>query len=75
MHIIFKGCWNLRKNRVHLFLSRVSVSEKALEASYLVAEIIAQKGKRHTVGENVILPACKIIVCEMLAQNVVQEIK
>ena len=46
-------------------MSEVSVSEKALEANYLVAEIIAQKGKSHTVGDNLILPACKIIVGKM----------
>ena len=57
------------------FLSKVNVSEKALEASYLVAEIIAQNWKSHAVGENLILPACKIIVGNILGRNAVQEIE
>ena len=57
------------------FLREVSVSEKAHWASKLVAEIIAQKRKSHTVGENLILPACKIIVGKMLGQNAVQEME
>ena len=55
--------------------SKVSVSEKAIEASYLAAKIIVQKGKCHTVDENLISPGCKIMVGEMLGQNVVQEIE
>ena len=59
----------IRRNLEQLFYSKVSVSEKALEASYLVADIIAQKRKCHTVGENLILPACKIIVSKMQYKN------
>jgi hypothetical protein len=40
----------------------------------LVAELIPQKRKSHTVGENLIKPACKIIVGKMLGQYAVQEI-
>ena len=57
------------------FLSKVSVREKALEAIYLITEIITQKRKSHTAGENVILPACKIIISKMFGQNEVQEIE
>ena len=46
-------------------LINVSVSGKALEASYFVAEIIAQKRKDHTFGQNLILPACKLLVGKM----------
>ena len=44
-----------QKKQSAAFLSNVSVSEKALEASYSFAKIIAQKRK---VVENLILPAC-----------------
>ena len=63
-----------QKKQSTALLSKVSVSEKALKTSYLVADIIAQKRKSHTVGENLILPACKIVVGKMLGQNAVQEI-
>jgi hypothetical protein len=50
-------------------VSIVTVSEKAQEASYLVAELIAQKTKSHPVGENLIMLACKIIVGKVLGQE------
>ncbi|CAI9714955.1 Hypothetical predicted protein [Octopus vulgaris] len=71
----FKSLLESLKKQSTAFGSKVSVSEKALEASYLVAEIIAQKRKSHTVGENLILPAGKIIVSKMLGQNTLQEIE
>ena len=46
------------------FLSKFTVNEMGLEASYVIAEIIAQKRKSHTVGESLILPGCKIIAGE-----------
>jgi hypothetical protein len=57
------------------FVSKVKVSEIAQEASYLIAELIPQKRKSHTVGENLIKPACKIIMGKMLGQYAVQEIE
>ena len=42
--------------------SFTAVSSQALEASYLVTLQIAQTGKAHTIGENLILPAAKDIV-------------
>ncbi|CAI9717953.1 Hypothetical predicted protein [Octopus vulgaris] len=71
----FKRLLESQKKQSTAFMSKVSVSEKALEASYLVAEIITQKRKSHTVGENSILPACKVIVSKMLEQNAQQEIE
>lgn len=49
----FKGLLE-SQNRAKLF-SKVTVSEKVHEASYLVAEINAQKMKSHTVGEKLII--------------------
>ena len=71
----YKRLLESQKKQNTAFVSKVSVPEKALEASYLVAEIIVQKMKSHTVGENLILPACKFIVGKMLGQNALQEIE
>jgi hypothetical protein len=48
------------------FVSKVTDSENAQEASYLVAELNAQNGKSHIVGENLVMPASKIVVGKML---------
>lgn len=46
--------------------SKVTLSEKSQDASYLLAELNAQKRKSRTAGENLIMPASKIIVGTML---------
>ncbi|GFS38370.1 zinc finger BED domain-containing protein 5 [Nephila pilipes] len=54
--------------------SMVPISEKALEASYHVAKLIARQKKPHTVGETLIKPACMEIVRLMLGPNEVKEV-
>jgi len=49
-------------------------SEKALVASYKVAEVIARKMQPHTAAETLILPACKEIVKSMLGEAAEREI-
>jgi hypothetical protein len=42
--------------------TKITISDKAQEASYAVAEIVAKKMKSHTIAQSVILPACCKIV-------------
>ena len=55
------------------FKSRVTISEAQI-ASYEVSELIAQNMKAHTLGESLILPACKKIVKRMLGNEAAKEI-
>lgn len=63
------------KRKIMEGTARGSDNAKAVEASYLVSELIAKTGKPHTDGENLILPATKKIVEVMLGEKAVQPIK
>jgi hypothetical protein len=71
----FKRLLESQNKQSKVFVKKVTFSEKAHEATYFVAELIAQKRKSHTVGEKLIMPTCKIIVSKMLGQDAVQEIE
>ncbi|GFU26702.1 SCAN domain-containing protein 3 [Nephila pilipes] len=70
----FKRYLEQNKKQKKFMKSAVTVSEKALEASYHVAKLIARQKKPHTVGETLIKPVCMEIVRLMLGPNEVKEV-
>ena len=57
------------------FVAKVTFSAKVREASYLVTELVAHKRKSQKVVENLIMPACNVIVGKTVQQNAVREIE
>ena len=57
------------------FQSNFKESDKAQEASYLVAELVAKEMKAHTIAESLIIPACQAMVKTMFGDEAEKEIK
>jgi uroporphyrinogen-III decarboxylase len=64
---------DLQGTQRKVFEKKATISEMAQEASYLVAQIVAQKMKSHTIAESLIMPACKIIVKTMIGKKAESE--
>ena len=65
----FKRLLNSRNKQVSTFVKKVTVSDEAQNASYLIAKIVAQQSKPHTVAEKLIMPACIAIVKTTLGND------
>lgn len=70
----FKRISEQQAKTANSFKRLITVSDKAQIASYQVSEMIAQNMKAHTIGESLILPACKKIVSTMLGDEAAMKI-
>ena len=70
----FQRLLSQNKKQECFMKSSFTVFEKALEASYHVAKLIARQKKPHTIGETLLKPACLEIVRLMLGSKEVKEV-
>ena len=70
----FRRLLESNKKEVECMRRATTFSQKALKVSYLVAELVAKAKQPHTVAEKVVLPACKIVVKEMVGPDAVKEV-
>jgi hypothetical protein len=67
----FQQLLDSKGKQCKIFEKKVTMAQ---EASYLVAELVAQKMKSYTTAESLIMPACKIIVKKMIGKEAESEI-
>ncbi len=65
----FRKLLDSHQEQRKIFVKNVTISDKEQEASYLMVELVAKKMKSHTIAENLIMPACQIIVRKMLGEE------
>ena len=70
----FKRQLAFNKKQTSIFSKKFKLSDKAQEASYAVAEIVANEMKSYTIAETVILSACQQIVRIMFGEDGVSEL-
>jgi hypothetical protein len=70
----FKTMVTTQKKQASVFKKTIKISDKAQEASYYVAELVAKQMKPHTIAESLILPACQAIVKTMFGEEAAREI-
>ncbi|KAL7385184.1 hypothetical protein ABVT39_017197 [Epinephelus coioides] len=70
----FKRARDLNQRQQDCLLDSVKVSEKAMEASYMLVELIAKQKKPHIIAETLILPTCKKIAGVMLGPDAAHEL-
>ena len=58
-------------SQTEVFILKSHIGENSQEASNLVTKRIAQRRKSHTIGENLIMSACKMREIKMLGQDAV----
>uniref|UniRef100_A0A2S2QQH2 Zinc finger BED domain-containing protein 5 n=1 Tax=Sipha flava TaxID=143950 RepID=A0A2S2QQH2_9HEMI len=70
----FKRLLSSQKKEAIKFTKKFKISERTLEASFVVSQMIANNMKAHTIGENLIKPECKEMVRIMIGDEAALEI-
>lgn len=65
---------NCKKSWPSRFTKQDTVPERALKAPFLALYHIARAKTPHTVGEDLILPAIKDIVCELFGEEAAKKV-
>ena len=63
------------KKQSRIFTKRMKTSEKAQEANYLIAQIIAKNKEPHTTAETTVLQSCFAIVRTVFGPELEKEVK
>jgi zinc finger BED domain-containing protein 5/7/8/9 len=71
----FKKLASDQNRQASKFIKHSTVSDKAQEASYAVAELIAKKMKSHSTAESTILPECCKIVKILFGEDFEKEVR
>ena len=58
-------------SQTKVFILKSHITENSQEASNLVTKLIAQRRKSHTIGENLIMSACKMREIKMQGQDAI----
>ncbi|XP_029344610.1 zinc finger BED domain-containing protein 5-like isoform X1 [Acyrthosiphon pisum] len=67
--LYFERLLNSYKRAASGMVKRVIISDKALEASFKVTELMAKNMISHVIGEKLIGPACLVVVESMLSKE------
>ena len=65
----------LKRKTMNMFISSSKNSDDGLKASYNISLLIAKAGKPHTIGEELILPAVKVVIKTVLHKSPEQVIE
>lgn len=71
----FKRILSGETSQAKVFIRQKTLSDKAQEASYAVAELVAKKMKSHTSAETLIMPACCEVAKIMFGEEYEKQVK
>lgn len=71
----FKRILSGETSQAKVFTKQKALADKAQEASYAVAELVAKKMKSHTSAETLVMPACCEVVRIMFGEEYEKQVK